>query len=133
MDIYESLCLNIKVSRRVFSKLNVINPHLIVVETHPDAIVDLRFDQPFSELLSHVSSLDLTQMDRMTLGHIPFGVILLKAVQDWKQEVIIFIFTSLCRSKTVYFYNSLASYLPLGMKRKRSNNALVHSEIFIKA
>ena len=64
-----------------------LESYIIVVETHPDTIVDLRLDHPFPELVSHVNTLDLTQMDRMTLGHVPFGVILLKAVQDWRSEV----------------------------------------------
>ncbi len=55
-----------------------------VVETHPENQQDLRLDCPWPELVEHASSYDLDSVD---VSHIPYVVLILKAIQMWKQLV----------------------------------------------
>ncbi|KAJ3150039.1 NEDD8-activating enzyme E1 regulatory subunit [Geranomyces michiganensis] len=57
-----------------------------VVETHPEQIVDLRFDTPFPALTAFAESFDFDSMDSLAHSHVPYIVILLKAVNTWKQS-----------------------------------------------
>lgn len=58
-----------------------------VVDTHPTSLASLRIDQPFPELLAHVKSIDFDSLDSMDHGNIPFVIILIKALEDWKATV----------------------------------------------
>lgn len=60
----------------------------IVIDTHPENAVDLRLGCPFTELLDYVDTIDLDQLDQTDHGHVPFVVILLKYVNEWKQQVL---------------------------------------------
>ncbi|XP_004928264.1 NEDD8-activating enzyme E1 regulatory subunit [Bombyx mori] len=56
-----------------------------VTETHPDnEQTDLRLDEPFMSLLEHLESIDIDALDLKDHGHIPWIIILYKAVQKWK-------------------------------------------------
>lgn len=57
------------------------------VETHPDSLVDLRLDQPFPALREYAMSLDVPNMDSMEFGHIPSVVIVIRALEEFKQKV----------------------------------------------
>ncbi|KAI8920822.1 NEDD8-activating enzyme E1 regulatory subunit [Powellomyces hirtus] len=57
-----------------------------VVESHPEQIVDLRFDCPFAALREFAESFNLDELDSMAHSHVPYIVILLKAVDSWKRN-----------------------------------------------
>lgn len=56
-----------------------------VIESHSEAMPSLRIDKPFPELYEHAMSLDLDNMDPMDHAHIPYVVILIRALEDWKK------------------------------------------------
>lgn len=56
-----------------------------VIETHPDnEQTDLRLDAPFPALCEYLESFDIDTVDLKDHGHIPWIVILYKAVQKWQ-------------------------------------------------
>ncbi|SNX83716.1 related to auxin-resistance protein [Melanopsichium pennsylvanicum] len=55
-----------------------------IIETHPDTVVDLRITKPFPELVQLASSFDLDTSDTIEHSHIPFPVILIKKLIEWK-------------------------------------------------
>ncbi|KAI8609685.1 amyloid beta precursor protein-binding protein 1 [Chytriomyces sp. MP71] len=57
----------------------------VVVETHPESILDLRLDCPFPELVAYADSFDLESLGNMEFAHVPYVVILLKCLQKWKE------------------------------------------------
>ncbi|KAI0056152.1 hypothetical protein BV25DRAFT_1865191 [Artomyces pyxidatus] len=57
-----------------------------VIESHSETAPSLRIDKPFPELLDHALQLDLEHMDPTDHGHIPYVVILVRALEDWKRE-----------------------------------------------
>jgi len=63
-------------------------PLIVVVETHPEDVVDLRLDCPWPELSELASSLNLEEMDDMEHGHVPYILILLKFLEQWNAMVV---------------------------------------------
>jgi hypothetical protein len=59
----------------------------VVVDTHPTSLASLRIDQPFPALLDCVNSIDFESLDSMDHGNIPFVLILVKALEDWRKSV----------------------------------------------
>lgn len=60
-----------------------------VIETHPDnEQPDLRLDMPFQALEEFLDSFTLDQLELKDHGHVPWIVILYKAVQKWKNSSI---------------------------------------------
>ncbi|KAF8650721.1 hypothetical protein AX16_005094 [Volvariella volvacea WC 439] len=57
-----------------------------IIESHSDTAPSLRIDRPFPALLEHALSLDLENMDPTDHGHIPYVVILVRALEDWKKS-----------------------------------------------
>lgn len=56
-----------------------------VIETHPDnEQTDLRLDAPFQSLADYLDSFDIDNVDLKDHGHIPWIVIIYKAVQKWQ-------------------------------------------------
>lgn len=55
-----------------------------VIESHPTSLVDLRLDMPWPELLEFTNSYDLKILDEVDLAHVPYVVLLLKYLDDWK-------------------------------------------------
>ncbi|XP_026730640.1 NEDD8-activating enzyme E1 regulatory subunit [Trichoplusia ni] len=56
-----------------------------VIETHPDnEQTDLRLDVPFHALSEYLDSFDIDTLDLKDHGHIPWIVIIYKAVQKWR-------------------------------------------------
>ncbi|OBZ77300.1 NEDD8-activating enzyme E1 regulatory subunit [Grifola frondosa] len=53
---------------------------------HTDAIPTLRITRPFPALLQWARDLDLENMDPTTHAHIPFVIILVRAVDLWRRE-----------------------------------------------
>ncbi|KAJ3064466.1 NEDD8-activating enzyme E1 regulatory subunit [Podochytrium sp. JEL0797] len=66
--------------------LRVQVPEHTIVETHPDSILDLRLDCPFEQLTAFANSFDLAALDNMNYAHIPYVVILLKCLEEWKSK-----------------------------------------------
>ncbi|WFD42223.1 hypothetical protein MPSI1_000864 [Malassezia psittaci] len=57
-----------------------------IIETHPESLTDLRLTNPFQELLTFASQFNLDTEDSLERSHIPYVVLLLRALQDWKSE-----------------------------------------------
>ncbi|ORY78126.1 NEDD8-activating enzyme E1 regulatory subunit-like protein [Protomyces lactucae-debilis] len=64
--------------------LRIAVPEHCIVETHPDAIVDLRLDVPWPELSAFASSMDLQAMDNNEHTHVPYIALLLRYLEEWK-------------------------------------------------
>jgi hypothetical protein len=47
----------------------------------------LRIDKPFPSLLQHAMSLDFANMDPTDHGHVPYVVILVRVMEEWKSSV----------------------------------------------
>ena len=61
---------------------------MVVVETHPEDVVDLRLDCPWPELAKLASTLNLREMDDFEHGHVPYILILLKFLEQWNTTVM---------------------------------------------
>lgn len=48
---------------------------------------DLRITEPFQSLREYVDSVDLDKLDSAKQAHIPYIVILLKAIDRWREKV----------------------------------------------
>lgn len=59
----------------------------LVIESHSENMPSLRIDKPFPSLLQHAMSLDFAKMDPTDHGHIPYVVILVRAIEEWKTSV----------------------------------------------
>lgn len=59
----------------------------LVVETHPENVIDLRLDCPWPELLHHCQLVDIPSLDSMEQSHLPFIVILIQLMQQWTANV----------------------------------------------
>ena len=62
-----------------------------IIDTHPDpeSTQDLRLLTPWAELAAHVSSLigpDITKLDDHEHGHIPYVVLLLYYLEEWRKN-----------------------------------------------
>lgn len=62
-----------------------LNP--VVNDTHPDTTHTLRIDQPFPSLAEYAQSLNLDSLDSMEHSHVPWAVLLVKALLVWRDEV----------------------------------------------
>lgn len=61
-------------------------PSYPVIESKPEnTIPDLRMAVPFPELKSYADSFELGALDDHKFSHVPFVVLLVKAVQDWRK------------------------------------------------
>ncbi|KAJ8689596.1 hypothetical protein PTI98_012486 [Pleurotus ostreatus] len=57
-----------------------------IIESHSETAPSLRIDKAFPGLLEYAKSLDFKTMDPTEHSHIPYVVILVKALEDWKAE-----------------------------------------------
>ncbi|KAF9497006.1 hypothetical protein BDN71DRAFT_1388313 [Pleurotus eryngii] len=55
-----------------------------IIESHSETAPSLRIDKAFPGLLEYAKSLDFKSMDPTEHSHIPYVVILVKALEDWK-------------------------------------------------
>ncbi|KAJ1844630.1 hypothetical protein LPJ73_005107, partial [Coemansia sp. RSA 2703] len=65
------------------ASIRTVVPEHAVVESHAEMKQDLRLTAPFPALLSHVDGINLDTLDPTDLGHVPFAVIIVKALQKW--------------------------------------------------
>lgn len=66
--------------------MRLICPEHTMVETHPDGILDLRISCPFPELQAFADKYDFTNMNSAERSHVPYVIILLKCLKDWKES-----------------------------------------------
>lgn len=57
-----------------------------VVDSHPDTTHTLRLDRPFEALRTYATGLDLEAMDSMEHSHVPYVVLLVRALETYKRE-----------------------------------------------
>ncbi|KAG1898773.1 uncharacterized protein F5891DRAFT_1190564 [Suillus fuscotomentosus] len=57
-----------------------------IIESHSETSPSLRIDKPFQALREHALSLEFDNMDSTEHGHIPYVVILVRALEDWKKS-----------------------------------------------
>ncbi|RLV95150.1 NEDD8-activating enzyme E1 regulatory subunit [Spathaspora sp. JA1] len=70
-----------------YGSLNLIAPEINVIETHdPSKLYDLRIDQPWPELQEFSDSFDLDCLDNTEHSHVPYIVIFIKALKQWKLQ-----------------------------------------------
>ncbi|KAL1745904.1 hypothetical protein HDZ31DRAFT_81592 [Schizophyllum fasciatum] len=55
-----------------------------VIESHSETMPSLRISKPFPSLLERAESLDFDKMDSTDHAHVPFVIILVRALEDWK-------------------------------------------------
>lgn len=67
-----------------YGSLRICAPEHTIVETHPDAIVDLRLDVPWPELASLAGSMDMDTMNDNEHTHTPYILLLLHYLDSWK-------------------------------------------------
>lgn len=58
-----------------------------MVTSHSETTPSLRIDKPFPALLAHAFSLNFDGMDPTDHAHIPYVVILVRCLQEWKNDV----------------------------------------------
>lgn len=56
-----------------------------IIETHSDTAPSLRIDKAFPALLEYATSLDFASMDPTDHSHVPYVVILVRALENWKK------------------------------------------------
>ncbi|KAF8154800.1 hypothetical protein B0H34DRAFT_538059 [Crassisporium funariophilum] len=56
-----------------------------VIESHPETAPSLRIDKPFPALLEYAMSLDFENMDVTDHGHVPYVIILVRVLEEWKK------------------------------------------------
>lgn len=76
---------NIRV-RSTSSLLGQADP-ILVIETHPETPPSLRIDKAFPALLEYANAIDFAKLDVTDHGHIPFVIILVRVLEDWKTSV----------------------------------------------
>ncbi|MCO5596227.1 hypothetical protein L7F22_050287 [Adiantum nelumboides] len=55
-----------------------------IIETHPENTIDLRLTRPWPELEAYADSYDMDASDTMERSHIPFVIILLRKLKEWR-------------------------------------------------
>ena len=91
------------VSRFVLNLSSIFDHFFPVVESHPDTAPSLRIDKPFSALVNYAMSVDFENMDVTDHGHIPYIVILVRVLEDWKKAVSL-LYLYLYRGSTLFIF-----------------------------
>ncbi|KAF9043093.1 hypothetical protein BJ165DRAFT_1348611 [Panaeolus papilionaceus] len=61
-------------------------PEHTVIESHSETTPSLRIDKAFPALLEYATTLDFENMDVTDHGHIPYVIILVRVLEDWKKS-----------------------------------------------
>lgn len=77
-----------------YARLRIITPEHSVVESHPDSTVDLRLDCPWPELEEFAYEFKLEELAEMDHAHVPYLVLLLLYLKQWKETVCLSYFES---------------------------------------
>lgn len=68
-----------------YGTLHIVNKETTIVETHdPSKLFDLRIDCPWPELQQYSDSFVMDELDDTEHAHVPYIVIFLKALRQWK-------------------------------------------------
>lgn len=68
-----------------YGALRLVARETTIVDTHdPSKMFDLRIDRPWPELRAHADSFDLEALDDTDHAHVPYIVIFIKALDQWK-------------------------------------------------
>jgi amyloid beta precursor protein binding protein 1 len=59
---------------------------ILVIEAHPENATDLRLSTPFQQLNEYVKNYDMDSLDQTDHGQVPFVVVLLKYIENWKKQ-----------------------------------------------
>lgn len=59
----------------------------VVIESHSETPPSLRIDKAFPALLQYSTSLDFSALDSTDHSHVPYVIILVRALEDWKKMV----------------------------------------------
>lgn len=71
----------------LYGTLQIFCEETTIVETHdPSQLYDLRIDQPWPELQQYVDSFNLDTLDDTDHAHVPYIVIFIKGLQNWKKD-----------------------------------------------
>lgn len=66
-----------------------------VVDTHAESALTLRLDRPFQALVAYARNLDMESMDSMEHSHIPYAVLLVRALERFKvgnsQQILLYV------------------------------------------
>ncbi|KAJ1940186.1 hypothetical protein FBU59_003886, partial [Linderina macrospora] len=68
------------------ARLRTAIPEHAVVESHEELAPDLRIQAPFAALREYSDAIDLDALDHVDLAHVPYVVVLLKALRNWAAE-----------------------------------------------
>ncbi|OBA23463.1 hypothetical protein METBIDRAFT_34755 [Metschnikowia bicuspidata var. bicuspidata NRRL YB-4993] len=70
-----------------YATLHIISKETTIVETHdPSKTFDLRIDCPWPELAAFSASFDMDLLDDTEHAHVPYIVIFIKALEQWKAD-----------------------------------------------
>ncbi|TIA88779.1 hypothetical protein E3P99_02395 [Wallemia hederae] len=69
-----------------YASLRVQLPEQTIIDTHPDAIIDLRLNKPFEQLNQFVQSVNLSKVSDNEYAHVPYIVLLIKELDEWKMS-----------------------------------------------
>lgn len=70
-----------------YGTLRIVSRETTIVETHdPSKLFDLRIDYPWPELQEYSDSYVLEELDSTEHAHVPYIVIFIKALQQWKEH-----------------------------------------------
>lgn len=58
-----------------------------MVDAHTDELPSYRLDKAFPSLLKHATELNFDALDVTDHSHVPYFVILVRALQDWRLAV----------------------------------------------
>ena len=66
--------------------LRISHPELCIIETHPDDTIDLRLFNPWPELVAATAEVadEIEAMTEHQHGHIPYVILLLHYLEQWK-------------------------------------------------
>ncbi|SCV74446.1 BQ2448_8085 [Microbotryum intermedium] len=68
------------------TQINELPSESLLVETHPESLIDLRVHHPFPELIEYANTFRYDRMDSAEFGHVPAVVILVKALKEWREN-----------------------------------------------
>lgn len=70
-----------------YGSVHIVAKETTIVETHdPSRVFDLRVDCPWTELQEFADSFDMAQLDDTDHSHVPYIVIFIKALQQWRKD-----------------------------------------------
>ena len=71
----------------MYTEIRIVVREHCVIESKPDTpLPDLRLDKPFTELIDFYQNIDLSAFTDTEHAHIPFVVILLKCLDQWRSS-----------------------------------------------